>query len=335
MKTSNNFYFQILFNSLKVTWRYKILWIFGLFVLLLDTGQWHKFLSPSFFNTFNEESFIFQFLSTGIFQANILEKIIAHPFDFFVIFMFLGLIIFFLAFFVWMAVVSQGGVIYSLFQINQRKKISVFSGVEIGRQNFWRVLILNIVEKYILWPASLLISLFGIWFLKQPPTGKVILSFIFLAFFILFLAFISLVARYALAFIVLKGKNPWEAIKEGAELFFKNWAISIETAAFLFIVNYFFKYLIIWVVAILLIPLSSFGAFSLSLSSGLSFDFYFIIIPLFISLLILWSFSLLAVYNYAVWVSVFTVLVSGKISQNSLIIKTKNKITSFIKNDNR
>lgn len=329
MLNKDNFYFQTLTNSWKAVWHNKILWFFALFSLFLGGGQWNSFLSANFSNFFKENGIAYSlhknFFSGNAFQ-NLITKISQDPIVFLVLFLVLFLMLFIFLLFVYISVVFQGGLIYSIFKINLKQKVNVHDSLAIGKNNFWQVLSFNIMMKFVIWGFSFLLAFFSLMsFLKSSALSVLIFSFSSV-FIILFLFLLSFVFRYALSYIILKGKDSMSAIREAFSLFFKNWIINLEVAAFLFVINYIFLFLAIWSIKIIMIPISSIGTFSLYLSSGVSFGFYFIFIPILISLFILTFFTVLSVYNYCVWVALFMKLTgSQKITSltKSIFLKLK------------
>lgn len=321
MIKGSNFYFQTLFDSWKAVWKNKALWFLALFSLFLGSGQWSNFLSRDFANIFRDEGVIFNLyniFSVGGFFHNLKEKITSDPFSFLILLLIVFSLMILFILFVFIAVTAQGGLVYSIFKIGRKEKTDIHESLRIGNNNFWQVLSLNIILKFIVWTLSSLLGFLGLLvFLKKASFSILLFSALSIGI-ILFLILISFVFKYSLSFIILKGRNCVDALGDGFKLFFKNWIISLEMAAFLFIVNFVFAVLATWVIRILLIPISSVGTFSLYLSSSASFGFYFIFIPIVISLVILWFFSVLSAYNYFVWTTLFIKLTG------------KGKITSFV-----
>ena len=315
MFNKDNFYFQTLVNSWRAVWRNKILWFFALFSLFLGGGQWNSFLSANFSNFFKEDGIaynLYQILFSGGAFGNFVNKITEDPIAFLVLFLVLFLLAFIFILFVYISVVFQGGLVYSIFKVNIKQKINIHDSLAVGKNNFWHVLSLNIMMKFVIWGLSFLLAFFSLMSFLKNSTLSVLFFSLTSIFILLFLFLLSFIFRYALSYVVLKGNDGISAIKESFKLFFKNWIINLEVAAFLFIINYVFLFFAIWTIKIIMIPLSSMGAFSLYLSSGVSFGFYFVFIPILISLFILTFFTILSAYNYCVWVALFIRLTGDK-----------------------
>ena len=324
---NQNFYRALFLKPLKLVWKNKFLWVLGLFILFL-AGEGYDFISTSFSEIItNKDSLIWRVYDTGFFQsaalANLQNIIFTDPLA---IIASLAILIFIISIFlllVWLSVISQGGIVYSIFKLNSKEKTNLGQSIKIGRNNFWQALNLNIINKSIVWSVSFLFGLFYFAFLIKSISF--FSWFLISTIFILIILFVSLITKYALSFIILHGKNYLSAIRDGFNLFLDNWVITVEAAFFLFIVNFIAQISIKWIILILLLPISSMGIFSIFLSSGISFAFLFIFIPILTSLIALWMIAMLISYNYAVWISIFMKLTAeGK--QLSLIGRLFNKI---------
>ncbi len=326
MTIKKNFHFQVLFNSLKLVWHNKILWFFGLFTIFLGTGQWHKIISNDFFGLLRKNTFLYEMVQIKINFHNLMERIYSDPFSAFMIFILFLLVGGLFLLMLWISIVSQGGLIYSIFRSLNGKKIDVYSGISMGRRNFWALFSLNVIEKFIIWSFSILLGLFSFFVIRTGNTYLIFLLTFTALLLILIAAIVSLVIKYAFSYVILKGYTPFKSIFKAIRLFFQRFLLNMEIAVFVFFINYIFKYLVIVLITVLLIPLSSIGGFTLMLTSGISFKYYFILIPSLIVFVLLWLFSMLTAYNYSVWVTVFIALVDEQRKNISLIKKVKEKI---------
>ncbi|MCD4706085.1 hypothetical protein K8R61_03325 [bacterium] len=330
MIKKNIFYLRILVDSWRLVWRNKLLWFFGLFSFLLGGGVWYNFASSSFSGIFKQDGIVFNLVSIGIFDnsffSNIKNAMVLDWLSFFIIVFMFSLIVFISLVMIFVSVIAQGGLVYSIFKLNKKEKIDIPKGMSAGRSNFWRILTLNIVEKYIVWTLSLCLATIGVLaFVVESSVTSIWLS-IFSITITIVLVICSLIMKYALGFVVLKGKNPIIAIKDGIILFYKNCLVNFEMAFFLFVINSVFKYVIIFASIILLIPLTSLGSFSLYMSSWVSFNFYFIFIPCLLIFMVLCFVSALVSYNYSVWVLMFIHLNNNKVVNKSFIANLTSKL---------
>lgn len=324
---NQNFYRELFLKPLKLVWKNKSLWVLGLFILFL-AGEGYDFVSTSFSETLtNRDSLVWRVYDTGFFQSSALVNLknIIYT-DLSVIIVSLLILIFIAGIFllfVWLSVISQGGMAYSIFKLNNKEKVNLGQSVKIGRKNFWQILNLNIINKSIVWSVSFLFGLFYFAFLIKNL--NFFSWFLISTIFILIILFVSLITKYALSFIIFQEKNYLNAIKAGFDLFLRNWTITIEIAFFLFIINFVAQIAIKWIILILLLPISSMGIFSISLSSGVSFAFLFIFIPILTALMALWMLAMLIAYDYSVWILMFIKLTKEE-KQISLFGKLFNKI---------
>ncbi|NCF74892.1 MAG: hypothetical protein GWO87_00170 [Xanthomonadaceae bacterium] len=317
MVKKNIFYLRILIDSWKLVWRNKLLWFFGLFSFILGKGVWCNFTSDSFSGVFKQGGIIFNLAKIGIFNNSFLNNLknamLSDWFSFFMIIFIFLLIIFIFIILIFVSAIGQGGLVYSIFKLDKKEKINIHDGISIGRRNFWRILSLNIIEKYIIWTLSFFLATLTVLGLAKKSSSIIIWSFIFLILITVVLIICSLIMKYALAFVVLKGKNPIASIKEGIILFYKNYIVNFEIAFFLFVINYIFKYIMILMAIILLVPLTrTFEGFSLYMFGGFSFDFYFVFIPCLLIFFVLSFISILVSYNYSVWTLMFVRLNNNK-----------------------
>lgn len=331
MTNNNNIYFSVLRDSWKIAWKNKILWFFALFTLFLSNGRWDSILSSKFSDAFKEGGLaydLYNILFTKDFFANFIATITREPLTFIIV-IFVALIsVSLIALIIFIGIVFQGGLVHAVFKANVKQKIDVHESLLVGRENFWQVLSLNIITKFSVWGLSFLIGFFTLMtvFEKSSPTDVFLSIFSILA--IIILAFISFIFTYALAFVVLKGRDSLSAIRDGFNLFRNNLAINLEIAAFLFIINYLVALLAIFIKDILLMPLTSIGTISLYMPSSVSFGFYFVFIPIAISIFMLAVLTLLSVFNYSVWVTMFVKLTGDKkilSFTRGLFLKIKNK----------
>ncbi len=313
-----NFYFQTFIASWKTVWQNKVLWFFGLFALFLSSGQWYDFFYHSFSSDFllSANNFILRLVRLHVFSLSFLVKaksvMAANPFPFFILFLIFFLILAIFFFFVWLAVVAQGGLIASLLRIKNGEKPTAVLGLRDGKRRFWDILSLNIIYYFFVWTPFMVLGLCSALHNFKLFKFWTVALFIFFLLVLPFLIVISFVFNFSLVYLLAEPISLFQAIKKSFRLFFRHFITNVEIAIYLFLVNYIFKYLVALMVFLLLIPLSSLGTFSLYLSSGFSFNFYFFIIPLFIVALVLWLTALLTAYNYSVWVSAFSVFVKGE-----------------------
>lgn len=310
-------YRSILKQAWKISWKNKYLWFFGFFASFISFTAEFKVISRSIsletgIKTLNN---IKMFLNTGILSKgswqNILELFKNDPKSIiFLIFIFL-LILAITFFFIWLATVSQIGIISSVNKImkNSREKLNIRTELKTGNKKFWPIFGLNLIVSIIINAIYLLISLMFILVVLKGQTFSTFLYGIIFIIFIPISLFLSFIFKYAIAYSIIENEKFCNSIKQGWNLFFKNWLISVEVAIILFFIN---------LVAIILLSIISFIGFFLLFGIALSavfmtssaFLFWLILIIgilLLLAILILGG-SLLNVFQISSWTDLFVQL---------------------------
>ncbi len=335
MKTTSDLYFKTLINSFKTVIHNKALWFFAIFTVFLGTGQWFNYLSNDFLNILKSDGLFFNLYKTGIFTGGFLKgflnKAATEPFSFIMVFLIFLTTVFLIGLLIWISVSAQGGLIYSISEINKGKKIDIRNGLYVGRSKFWQVFSLNFIVRFFMWTLSILVGVFNYMAFIDGYTNYSVILSVFSVIIILFLLLLFFVFKYSLAFIMLKGQNAVDALKSGFKLFFDNWILSLEVGLFLFIIDYLFVYLFSYGLKLLLIPINVVGGLSISLDSAVSFGFYIIFVPILFSMLILFIFSVLIAYNFTVWTTVFTGVTGGNNKISGIIDGTVNNMVKKFK----
>lgn len=311
-------YRNIIKESFKITWCNKYLWFFGLFAALLGNGYEHEVFVKIFSGNTEQSYFpgLSSLVETGIFStgtfSNIGRLFIEEPFTLLMVLL-VGLIIMsLLAFLVWITIVSQVALVNNVAEIRARKKNNFQGGISAGARHFLPVLGLNVVLKL---GIGLLFALLGLPLVlsinrSSLLTANIMYGILFIVFIPLAIA-VSFVVKYAIAYIVIRGVNFFEAIKSGWQLFIKNWLVSLEMALLLFFINFSIGLILIFFFLILAVPLL-FLAFlfkQLALLAGL----WLIVVLAFIIFFVLLAVvgASLATFQISAWTNLFIEL-TGK-----------------------
>lgn len=307
-------YRAILKQAWKISWRNKFLWFFGFFASLVSFTVESKIMSRSF----NQESGISSlndlmlFISTGIFSAdawgNALNLFRTNPGTMALLILFLLIILAIVLFFIWLSVSSQISIINAVAKISKgaKEKLSIKTLLKSGQKRFWPVLWANVLISLLINALYLLITFLLVLVLIKNQALTTILYGVLFIIFIPVSLFLSFIAKYAIASIILENKKFGLAVKDAWKLFFNNWLISIEMAVVLFFIN---------IIIIILISLVSFMAFALffgialavnMLASSLFLFWMFVIIGflLVLALMILGG-SFLNVFQTSSWTDLF------------------------------
>lgn len=265
-------YRNLLRQAWNLSWRYKHLWIFGLFASLTAAGGSMEYqvltqnLNQSLINGtyvhINGLMTMGQALSSvclglaGLFRQDIL--VVLNVISLLLISLTLAAAI------IWLAIASQAGLIDRIKKLLDSKKklpdLSLREGLAAGNRHFWPVLGMNILIKILVNFAFFLISLPLLFMvLSQAP---VLIG----AYTVLFVIFVpvavslSLLVKYAIAYQVLDGERFVPALEKGWGLFRRHWLVSLEMAIILFIISFLAGLAMLVVVSIFIFPLFWMGA---------------------------------------------------------------------------
>lgn len=271
-------YRRIFKRALFITWYNKYLWFFGLFAAVLGgAGKYEISLNkisrgleggvyPDLAAILSNEAI------SGMSLSNFSRALQSDPVSMLIIIGLVLILVILGVFMLWLSVVSQAGLINSAAQLIKRNKRyssrGIKEGVEAGMKYFWPVLGWNLIIKTFVYAFFVILSLLLLSLATEGSSSLTMNA----AYVFLFLVFIpaalilSLLLKYAVCFVVIKGKGFIEAMEESWRLFVKNWLISIETAFLLFL----FQFLITAVLLIALLVLAIPFLFLVFLTGGLS-----------------------------------------------------------------
>lgn len=251
---------EILKNSWKITWKNKILWVFGLLIIIF--GQINE--SALFLTNFeliseqtNKIIYFKKILDSEkilIFIKNLKILLISRPFQIF-LFILIFLIAVFIAIFIHL--ISQGVIIYLFKEASQGKKLNIIKGLSAGIRKFWSLFNVYILSNLLLFALfSISVLPFIIYFLKSNQPQWFLASFFFyLLIFIPVNYLIYFISRFVYCFLILKNKNIFSSIKEAVLLFFKNWFIILKIALVLGFIYFFTGFLAVIISFLINLPL--------------------------------------------------------------------------------
>lgn len=315
------FYRSIIRQAITIAWQHKYLWFFGLFATLLSSN-FEIELVNRFTNGGATPYDLQRWLDTGIFSPqtwqNFLQLAKSDTVSFISIIILIVVLAALAITIIWLAVVSQIALVSNSNKILSGAKKSGVSkrhdtavGLKEGRKYLWPVLGLNILVRAIVYglAATTVIPVL-LWASKQSLSFSVVYLVIFLIFFAIALA-ISLIAKYAIAAITLKGQTFSQAITSSWGLFWKNWLVSLEMAFILFAISLVATFTILLSILVLAIPV----VFLLLLTFFLnSFALWILVVALgvivFFTLLIVGG-SIVTVIQTTSWVTLYNQL-NGK-----------------------
>lgn len=259
-------YRSILRQALQITWQYKYLWFFGLFATLL-ASNFEVDLVSRFLNQ-GESSYGWQkFFESGLFSSQAWHGFweVAHTdTSSFIGILILLLVLAILALaLLWLSVVSQAALVNNSNKalLGTAKKAGslkhthdVSLGFQEGNRYFWPVLGINIIVQVALAALGWVTLVpFLIWVNAQGLGFGLVYLVVFIIFISVALS-LALMARYAIASVVLKGQKVTEALGHAWQLFWSNWLVSLEMAFILFATSLVATFFIILAVLIVTIP---------------------------------------------------------------------------------
>jgi hypothetical protein len=222
-------YRSMLKNSARLTWQNKNLWFFGLFATIFGLGAEYDFILNFFMDKTSDKASIFSMLNeSGILNTHLLANVASafarNPAVSGIALLVLLMIIFLVGFVVWLVVVSIGAIINNSGQIIGGKSVQFRDGAEVGMKKFWPIFSLAAAQKIL---VSLFILTLGYSALYSVGNFRLV----YIVLFVLFLLSVftmTMLFRFSLSLIILKGKNIKTALKDAWELALKNWVIVVE-----------------------------------------------------------------------------------------------------------
>lgn len=226
-------YRQAFVQAWHMVWHHKILWIFGLLSIFL--GQ------------FGFSSFVGQFwtlstsgLNQGI-QTLFPQYAITLPTGVWGI---IGVILVFLIvaalflFVVFLAVTSQGALIYFASEWFKGGKPTTAKAWKKGLQNFWTIFGISVLRQVLLFCFIVLLGyIFNYFFTSNSFLSGLLIALVIFA--VLFIAlFISMIAIFASCYTVIDGKGFTSAIKKSWNLFHHHLLVSFEVGVLLMLMNF-------------------------------------------------------------------------------------------------
>ncbi len=314
-------YRDIFKKSFKISWRYKHLWFFGLFATLIAGSGKYNMPFSRMGEAWNNN--VFASLATltkdGSFFKTLfsnLKMLYAQDMVSASIYTVMGLVFIFLfLFLLWLAVVSQVGLIHNVAEVLKEKSKSsptLKKGIGAGVKNFWPVLVLNLFLNSLIIFFAALIGL-PLLFIGTENVGYV--SLLYLILFIIFIPvalILSFLLKYAVCFIVIKGEKFTNSIVHAWKLFVKNWLISIEMALILFLFDVMFIVALAFIILILAIPYL-FIAFGFSYLVSQNLFLMLFVFGIFLSILIvIWAGSVITTFKLASWTNLFMYITTKK-----------------------
>lgn len=260
-------YRLILKQALQITLKYKYLWLFGLFAALTAAGgSWeYNLLTQGFGKNVIDSSYlqlekILSNLELIVNFGNGLIVLITSDIwsmlNALTLILLTGLLLFC---FIWLSISSQGALINALKKILKGKQktqlISYRENITVGHKNFWPVLMMNILIKFLITFSFFIISIPLLLLALKDSSALV---FVYIILFVLFVPLatgFSLMMKYAISYQIFEGYGFFKSIEKAYELFKKNWLISLEMAVIIFLISFAAALVFALAASIVLLPL--------------------------------------------------------------------------------
>jgi hypothetical protein len=310
------FYRTIISQAWKSTWHNKYLWFFGLFAALLGNGGELEIIFRGFDDNLSEGLFpsLWGLAQTGIFSktalVNITHLAMKEPFTVFVTLGVLFVLFILGIFLVWLAIVSQVGLVNNAARITTGKRHDIKDGIEAGIKRFWPIFGLNAMLKIVIYLFFALISIPVISSATKAYFSAN--SFLFIIAFLIFIPVaitLSFIVKYAICYSVIQGEAFIKSIKMGWNLFARNWIISLEMAFLLFFINFIVGVCLVVFFLVMAVPF----LFVLIVFTKLALyiNFWFVVVSALIILIVVVAFvgSILASFQISSWTGLFIELV--------------------------
>jgi hypothetical protein len=319
-------YRDILKKSLAITWGHKYLWLFGIFAALFaGFGQYFTSMSRAPENwsagVFSGAAIFYGSVSaSGNCFANLAALFKKDPVSAAIFIIFVLITIALSLFLLWLAVVSQAGLINNGTKIilgGKKETSTIKEGIEAGLANFWPVLGFNAIAAALICFFAALVGLPLVFLGAQADISVYLLYILLFVLFIPLALIVSFLARYAICFVVIKGEKFIDAFVEAYRLFEKNWLVSIELAFLLFMIEFVYVVLLGLIFLVLAIPfvfLTRVLSLAIFLVVGVDSFFPLALLTglLIVIMLVVLAGAAITVFKAVAWTDIFITLVDKK-----------------------
>lgn len=310
-------YRQILKKAWYITRKFRYLWFLGIFAAFLGNGSEYQVLFKQVNSVADQPTTAQNWAANlnallpklDLSAGNILLASVG---------LLIGLII--LIFFLWLAISSLGGLIKGSAAANNDERMTFFGLLKTGGKKFWPLLGLNIVAKAIVYGILILIltPLMVATFAQGDLSANLLIIILTFLIFIPLTIIVSLVTKYASAFVMLNNEKFWPSFKDGWRLFGANWLISLEMAFIIFVINIIVGLAFVALSLILISPFFFFGIMYTIKSPAL----FNVLMYVSLTLILLCSIiigALLSCFQISSWTLLYVRLTSGPKAYSKIV----------------
>lgn len=229
-------YRDILVKAFRMTWHYKVLWFFGVFAALVTGGTAQAF-GKGQWGVFDWGQM--QKVAALRWDAvrNIADALAADPAGISIRLAVIAAVVVLALLLLWIGIVSHGAVVFAIAQLNRGRRPVFADLLEAGKDRFWRLLFLKVLERIALGALVMGMNLaVAMSILRSQFSIDIAATFLLLL--LLAAAFLVVVlVRYAVLYAVVENERFIDAVRSAVGLFRAAPAVSIEAALLLFIVQ--------------------------------------------------------------------------------------------------
>jgi hypothetical protein len=309
-KPSGAFYRHILADAWKAVRKNKALWLLGFFVSFLGNGGVYELLVQGTGRLGLTEDFGAPFrLLPGSGEGSFVEALSALGVQDTVLLLLIALTALgLLAVAAWVVVSAQGGLIAGVRDADRSRTTAFGSLFAAGNEVAWPLFLLNLLSRLAVTTFFYLLLSLTILYLADANLWS---SFSYLAGFVLLVPLtliIGFVTVYAACYVTLQRLPLVAAVESAVALFRRYWLISLETALILFGINLLAAFgigAVATVGGVVLLPILIGASF---VEGGALVGAILAVGGLLAVALLAFAGAVLAAFQYAVWVHLFTKL---------------------------
>jgi len=247
MPKPKHLYRDIFKKAFLLTIKNPFLWVFGLFTTFLGIGSFYELILKRSL----DQIFTFGRLELQVNTLKIFGTTFAGSIGDLKLVELLGFIGYIalalsvLVISVWVAISAFGAIIHATQKIDKKKKTGFWDAFKAGLKHFWKLFIVNIFGKTIIFTLLLVTGWLLSHLLINNSLFNAIVYFLSFLIFVSISLFISFLVVYTSAYIVIKNHTTKKSIKQSWQLFKNSWVVTIEASIILFFVNLLTKFLIV------------------------------------------------------------------------------------------
>lgn len=271
IENTSYLYRPVLKQAWKTVSKFKSLWFFGLFALLVSAGGEYEIIVRGIYNPQSDgiiNSFLMSFqqgwqeglaLTQGNLWGNLWNLLVTDYGQLALTLFALLLIIVLTLVVIFLVVVCEIALIKGASLAGKNKKMSIREGINFSHHNFWPVFGVVAILKAVIFAIFSLLSL-ELWLLSGLGSWGNLLYILSFILFVAIVLIVSFVLKYQRFYLILRKEKFGQSLRSAWQLFIKNWLISIEMALIMLGVYlvatflWFFIVLILAGIPIIIIP---------------------------------------------------------------------------------